>query len=136
MPVRLSKTVAAFVLLWALADMTVPGLCQADDNKINSNNNLILLSLQDAQRISSVSNQAPSKGSDGLLDECFCCSPYACPATVFSSHKLPNTTPCSMSSAVFIATSLFPQPIVQSYVVAERRRLIDLPTISAAPLRC
>lgn len=87
MPGRCRKLVAAFVLIWALADLTVPGLCQADDNRIVPGDSVLFLGSQPKQGLTFWSAQGGlSPDHEGSPDECFCCSPYASPTSVHSAH--------------------------------------------------
>jgi hypothetical protein len=76
------KCVAAFVLLWALADLTVPGLCQADDNRIDSADSALLISPDTKPLLTLSATGIPTSDQDGSPDECFCCSPYTSPLQI------------------------------------------------------
>jgi hypothetical protein len=128
---------AAFVLIWALADLTVPGLCQADDNRIVPGDSVIFMGSQ-AKQVSSVwsAEGSPLPGQDSP-DECFCCSPYACPTSVHSAHTCLDfcwtldgpvaRIPISAASVVNITELLFQQA---------RDSLADSLHPVALPLRC
>jgi hypothetical protein len=129
---------AAFVLIWALADLTVPGLCQADDNRLVTRDSVISMGSQ-AKQVSSVWSAEGSSLPDheGSPDECFCCSPYACPTSVHSAHTCFDVcwtldapvaeTPISAASVVNITELLFQQA---------RDSLADSLHPIALPLRC
>jgi hypothetical protein len=137
MPGRCRKVMAAFVLIWALADLTVPGLCQADDNKIVPGDSVTFMGSQ-AKQVSSV---WPAEGSplpdQDSPDECFCCSPYACPTSVHSAHTCFDVcwtldapvaeTPIAAALVVNITEPLFQQA---------RDSLADSLHPIALPLRC
>jgi len=86
MPVIWRKTAAAFMLIWALMDMSVPGVCQNDDLESSPSN---IQTVQPAKAIttatiqafSSAPNDTPSDRSGP--EDCFCCS-YVTPTPVFS----------------------------------------------------
>ena len=138
MPARTRKMVAAFVLLWALADLTVPGLCQADDNKVNSADSLLLWEPQGKQPLPSLSTAGiPSSDPDGAPDECFCCSPYASPASVFSTYASANLNVIAACIVPVVAISFSYLPnATEQLLPMERRRLSNSLLISASPLRC
>ena len=62
---RLRKFVTLFMLIWALADLSVPGLCQTDFQDFRAPQ-AISVSAQ-----STVSHQQQSQSS--VEDDCFCC---------------------------------------------------------------
>lgn len=130
------KYVAAFVLLWALADLTVPGLCQADDNRIDPADSALFVSSQDTESLSTWSATGiPASDQDGSPDECFCCSPYNSPTSVFSLHASLNVHWSFVATAkqTPISLSLVPMP---SSLPHEERRLSDSFSQLTAPIRC
>ena len=75
------KVVAALILLWAMTDLTVPGVCQTDLPDLGSTHH-ISVSAQ-----TSVSPLAPSRKT-GEEDDCFCCCSHivhSSPTTVTDS---------------------------------------------------
>jgi hypothetical protein len=127
------KIVAAFVLIWAFADLSVPGLCQADDNKIDYSLSVVAFQGKNSPALSP--GGVPTPDRDGTPDECFCCSPYASPTAVFSHHASANlamTTGC-VAPEVFL-----PLPMAtQQLALVERRRSHPIsPDILPSPLRC
>jgi hypothetical protein len=134
----LEKWLPPLCSLWALADLTVPGLCQADDNKLNSADSLLLWEPQGKQALPSLSAAGiPSSDPDDAPDECFCCSPYASPASVFSTHASANINVIAACIVPVIAISFSYLPIATEQLCPlERRRLSSSLLTSAAPLRC
>jgi hypothetical protein len=131
------KTVAAFVLIWAFADLTVPGLCQADDNKIDSNDSLIAVPSQGGHSQALSPAGIPTPDPDGCPDECFCCSRHASPTSVFDHHASSNlgvTAACAVAAS---AVSI-PLPMTAHQIpLVERRRSHSVSSdILVSPLRC
>lgn len=130
------KYVAAFVLLWALADLTVPGLCQADDNRIDPADSALFVSSQDTEPLSTWSaTSIPASDQDGSPDECFCCSPYTSPTSVFSLHASLKVHWSFVAAAKQTPMSLSWLPIPSS-LPHEERRLSDSFSPLTAPIRC
>lgn len=130
------KIVAAFVLIWALADMTVPGLCQADDNRVDPVDSLLLLVSQEQTPPAWSSAGLPLPSQDGAPDECFCCSPYACPTSIHSGHACVAVH--ALAGAILQAPfsiALVVQP-TQSLFQRARDSLADSSLYLALPLRC
>ena len=69
----LRKLVAVFVLVWALGDLGVPGLCQTDFPDFGAAQSTLV----SAQRNVSHQQQSESFGED----DCFCCCSHIAPAT-------------------------------------------------------
>src|ERR1051325_3430587 len=78
------KLIVAFLLLWALADLSVPGLCQADDDRIDLSSGVHSLNPQPSQVLLAAPTPGSNHPSERSSDECVCCSPY--PLSVFSGH--------------------------------------------------
>jgi len=130
------RIVAAFVLIWALADMTVPGLCQADDNRVDPKDSLMVDTFQGNELPAWSCPGIPAPDPDGSPDECFCCSPYASPNSVFNTHASANVA--STPLAVLEIAVMVPLPIeAQLLTCAERRRLhFTWSDTLPLPLRC
>jgi hypothetical protein len=84
------KSLVAFLLLWTLADLTVPGICQSDDD-----------GSQDAQALAQSSASASAARTSSLdqfrvaansgqqkvpaaQEDCFCCCAHIVPSPHFS----------------------------------------------------
>ena len=73
MHLTLRKFVAVFVLIWALGDLSVPGLCQTDLADFGG----LQPTSVSAQRNASHQQQSQTSGED----DCFCCCSHVAPAT-------------------------------------------------------
>lgn len=73
---RVRKFVALFVLIWALGDLSMPGLCRTDLPDFGAPQSTSV----SAQP--SVSHQQQSQSS--VEDDCFCCCPHVAPASPVS----------------------------------------------------
>ena len=136
MPRKIGRIVASFMLIWALADMTVPGLCQADDNRVDPKDSLIVVTSQENESPVWSPPGIPASDPDGSHDECFCCSPYASPNAVFNAHASANVA--STPFAVPQITVTVPLPIETRSLACRERRRLD-PAWSdtlPSPLRC
>ena len=134
---QVRKTVVAFMLLWAFADLSVPGFCQDDDDKVKSEDSWIGVASHGIHRpgLSAAGTPAPEPGGPG--DECFCCSRSASPASVFDHHASANTGATPGSAIAAVACSLPLAISTQEPTILERRRLhATRPDIFAAPLLC
>jgi len=131
------KFVAAFVLLWAFADLSIPGLCQADDNKITPADGLFLIS-QDKGALPNWSPaEVPSPDQDGSPDECFCCSSSASSVSVFSVHASLHLHCSSVVHVQATPASFSWVPTPTNEFAHEKRRLLpDSVVPQFAPLRC
>ncbi len=70
------KTVALFILLWAVLDLAVPSLCQAEDD-------FSFIPRQSSAVMSNSSSQSqPTSGA--TVDDCFCCSSHVAPTSQFN----------------------------------------------------
>lgn len=76
------KLIVAFLLLWTLADLSVPGFCQADDDRVDLSTGTSLN--RPNQVLLAISNRGSHDPLERSSDECVCCSPY--PPSVFSGH--------------------------------------------------
>jgi hypothetical protein len=136
MPGKVHRIIASFMLIWAIADMTVPGLCQADDNRVDPKDSLFVVTSQWNELPLCSSPGIPASDPDGSHDECFCCSPYASPNSVFNTHASANVA--STPFAVLEIAAMVPLPIeAQLLTCAERRRLhSSWPDTLPSLLRC
>jgi hypothetical protein len=70
------KTVTLFILLWAVLDLAVPSLCQAEDD-------FSFIPRQSSAVMSNSSSQSqPTSGA--TVDDCFCCSSHVAPTSQFN----------------------------------------------------
>ena len=137
MPVQIRKIVAASVLIWAFADLSVPGLCQADDNKIGATDSLIVVVSQGKHSPALSRAGIPTPAPYGYPDECFCCSPYASPTSVFNHHAAANPGVTAACSVAAIVVSFSLSMATQQLAPVERRRSHFVPPDNLpAPLRC
>jgi hypothetical protein len=85
------KFMAGFILLWAMMDMTVPGLCQSDDleatpffsqaqTPVTSNNGAVSVTASDRTNNSSSDQSIP--------EDCFCCCSHVAPTGFFHASVL------------------------------------------------
>lgn len=125
------KAVALVVLLWAFTDLTVPGVCQADDNKVD-------LSLSPQSILASAENTCdfaaflPEPGDP--IDECFCCSTRVIPnqvvdtsVTQFVTRLLPDPPTGRLSRPIFTSSDV---------LRLHRWRPLTLPDSLNLSLRC
>lgn len=82
MHLTLRKFVAVFVLIWALGDLSVPGLCQTDLPDFGAPQ-ATSVSAQ-----SSVSNHEQQSQSS-VEDDCFCCCTHIAPSSPVVLSTLP-----------------------------------------------
>ena len=136
MPGKVRRIVVSFMLIWAFADMTVPGLCQADDNRVDPKDTFVVFTSQGNESPLWSCPGIPVSDPDGSPDECFCCSPYASPNSVFNTHASANVA--STSFAVPLMAITIPLPIeTLSFTHVERRRLrSSWPDTLHSLLRC
>ncbi len=101
MTAQVRKTVVAFMLLWAFADLSVPGFCQDDDDKIKSEDSWIGVASDGIHSPGLSAAGAPAPEPGGPADECFCCSRCASPKPVFDHHASvnPGAAPASAIAA-------------------------------------
>lgn len=130
------KYVAAFVLIWALADLTVPGLCQADDDRIDAPESALLVGSQETTPLILSAPTVPTSDQGGSPDECFCCSPYTSPTSVFNLHLSLNVDWSFVHGAAQTPLSLSWMPIPISLYQKERRSSPDSQPPLLVPLRC
>lgn len=89
---RWHRVVALVILLWAVVDMAVPSLCEADSG--------FLIPLTQQQSSMSVDSDKSSQPADPAHeDDCFCCCSHISPTphfeftTVAFSEEYAATTP-------------------------------------------
>jgi hypothetical protein len=97
------KIAASFVLLWALMDLSVPGVCQADDLEASPANAQMLASPQPHVAItilssSSVPDQNPSNQS--APEDCFCCCSHIAPTPTFEIAAQVSSEICEPLAAL------------------------------------
>jgi hypothetical protein len=136
---KVRKIVAAFVLIWALADLTVPGLCQADDNKIDPTDTLLSQDFQEQKALRDwAATQTPLPAQDDTRDECFCCSPYASPTGVFDTHASASlrTTVAGPVAAPVVVYSFLPTETEELPPIGRRRPPSTFLSFTSSLLRC
>lgn len=114
------KLIVGFLLLWALGDISVPGLCQADDDKVDLATRIHSLSRQPSQVIPALSADGSNKPLDRCSDECVCCSPY--PPSVFIGHAGLHTQGAFVASSAQALVSHFWLPMRSEDFLQESRR--------------
>jgi hypothetical protein len=81
------RLIAGFIVLWAMMDLTVPGVCQSDDLEATLASALsvthIITPATGTSSISNTSNDSiPDQDQPGPED-CFCCNSHIAPTSVF-----------------------------------------------------
>lgn len=77
---------AAFIVFWAMMDMTVPGVCQSDDFEATLASSLSVIYKAAPVGGTSVANTPSDKSPDQDQpgpEDCFCCSSHIAPTAVF-----------------------------------------------------
>jgi hypothetical protein len=129
------KLIVAFLLLWMLADLSVPGLCQADDDRIDLSSGIHSLNSQASQVLLAVSTREPHNPSERSSDECVCCAPY--PPSVFSGHTGLDTHRLFASNGAQALLTHFWLPTgSEDFLQESRRRPSDPLDTVKATLRC
>lgn len=84
MKVSSRRLIAGFIVLWAMMDLTVPGVCQSDDLEAT------LATALSAHQASAGTNGVSTTPTDNVPDQdqpgpedCFCCSSHIAPTAVF-----------------------------------------------------
>jgi hypothetical protein len=98
---RWQRIAALFILLWAVVDMSVPSLCQADSE-------LFAVPQQQSKAISVDQNRDSQPASPDTDDDCFCCSSHVSPT--------PNY---DLSVMALAQTSTVPEPVIRILEFAE-----------------
>ena len=84
------KFLAAFIVLWALADIAVPGVCQADDlDSPEASAQTAAISAQSQTHPSVGARSVPSQSPATPLSpaDCFCCCAHVVPTPAFRVVK-------------------------------------------------
>jgi hypothetical protein len=81
------RFVAGFILIWALLDLSIPGVCQSDDLESTPVSAQEMKSAQQAasstvQDYSAIPDGNPSDQSGP--EDCFCCCSHVTPTSTFS----------------------------------------------------
>src|SRR5581483_6808273 len=82
------KGLAAFFLLWTLADLSVPGLCQSDDD--GSRDTQVLSQVDSASQVRPsgiqlrMASNSGQKSAPSISEDCFCCCVYIAAILNFS----------------------------------------------------
>lgn len=82
------KWLAAFFLLWALADLSVPGLCQSD-NDDGSQGSQVASRFESASRVALSGTRLRAASNSGhksvpsTQEDCFCCCAHIVPTPHF-----------------------------------------------------
>jgi hypothetical protein len=91
MRLRWRKLTAAFIVLWAMMDMTVPGVCQSDDLEASlaADQHIDQTATSDTGA-NVVSNTAPtdSQSDQSGSEDCFCCCSHIAPTGFFHATIL------------------------------------------------
>jgi hypothetical protein len=81
------KLMAAFIVFWAMMDMTVPGVCQSDDFEATLASSLSVIYKAAPVGGTSAIAHTPSDNSTDQdqpgAEDCFCCSSHIAPTAVF-----------------------------------------------------
>ena len=91
------KGLAAFLLLWALADLSVPGLCKSDNDR-SPDAQPIVASVKASQAGSQdvVRKAVPGSGQQGTStfdEDCFCCCSHIVPSAHFQLPAITASVP-------------------------------------------
>jgi len=82
---------AAFIVLWAMMDLTVPGVCQSDDLEATLASTLSVHQAVPVSGTNAISDtptdNSPAQDRPGPED-CFCCSSHIAPSAVFHVSAL------------------------------------------------
>jgi hypothetical protein len=85
------RLIAGFIVLWAMMDLTVPGVCQSDDFEATLASSLSIhkaAPVNGTGAVSSIpSENSPDQDQPGPED-CFCCSSNIAPTSVFHVNVL------------------------------------------------
>jgi hypothetical protein len=91
MTVSWRRFIAGFIVLWAMMDLTVPGVCQSDDLEATLATSLSAHKASPITGMNDVStapsNNSPDQDQPGP-DDCFCCSSHIAPTAVFHVSAL------------------------------------------------
>lgn len=85
------KFTAAFIVFWAMMDLTVPGVCQSDDLEATLASSLSVHQAAPVGGTNATSDtptdNSPAQDHPGPED-CFCCSSHVAPTAVFHASSL------------------------------------------------
>ena len=110
------KWLAAFFLLWTLADLSVPGLCQSD-NDDGSQGSQVASQFESASRVGPSGTQLRAASNSGqksaprTQEDCFCC----CTHIVATPHFLVASIERSASAQDFYQFYEVAAPILLLY---------------------
>jgi len=86
------RLIAGFIVLWAMMDLTVPGVCQSDDLEATLASALsvthIAAPATGTSGISNTSNDSIPDQDQSGPEDCFCCSSHIAPTAVFHVSAL------------------------------------------------
>jgi len=117
MPINWRRFIAGFIVLWAMMDLTVPGVCQSDDLEATLATSLSAHKASPITGTDAVS-AAPSNNSADQdqpgPEDCFCCSSHIAPTAVFHINALISfigiERPCSIGSPHDFSPFLYHPP--------------------------
>jgi hypothetical protein len=96
------KLFAGFLLLWALADLSVPGLCKTDDDDRSSDSQVISQpdsAFQTQQSPSGTNLRDASyrgrQGAPNVEEDCFCCCAHLVPSAHFQAVAIEGLSQAS-----------------------------------------
>lgn len=91
------KGLAAFLLLWALADLGVPGLCKSDNDRspeVQPVAALVNASQTGPQDVMQKAGKGSGQHDSSTLDEdCFCCCSHIVPSAHFQLPAIAASVP-------------------------------------------
>ena len=97
------KVAASFILLWALMDLSVPGVCQADDLEANPANaqTVALPQMHGATGLLTSSSVPDQNSSDQSgPEDCFCCCSHIAPTPTFKITAQISSQMCERLAAL------------------------------------
>jgi hypothetical protein len=77
------KLLSMFIVLWALTDLTVPGVCQSDDLDSTPASTKITATYQPDAMTVAPSAPESSSSNQSVPEDCFCCCSHVAPAHYF-----------------------------------------------------
>lgn len=91
------KGLAAFLLLWAIADLSVPGLCKSDNDR-SPDVQPVVASVNASQAgpqdvIRKAVRGSGQQGTSTLDEDCFCCCSHIVPAPHFQLPAIAASLP-------------------------------------------
>lgn len=114
------KFFASLFLLWALVDLTVPGVCKSDNDGVTDPQQMSMVVSTDQSRpvvasaIAPTSNPEKQKSPDQNDEDCFCCCVHVAPSAHFQLPKpvkaTLDLTVYSFHQVVALAPSLYHPP--------------------------